>query len=122
MRGRPSENTVKPSKWVLETKDITYYYDAKKNPNGCWKSINHDTTKHPKPKIDQKPYGKLPVVMVFKTSKRSNARTKIKVFNKNVDYILTAKKLPGVPEIAEILEIGIGKSFIDSYKQKYNLT
>jgi len=31
-RGRPSENTVKPSKWVLETGNMTYYYDVKKNP------------------------------------------------------------------------------------------
>jgi hypothetical protein len=49
-------------------------------------------------------YGKNPVVvMVFKTSNRSNAKTKIKVFNKNIDYILSAKKLPGIPEKAEWL-------------------
>ena len=59
--------------------------------------------------------------MVFKTSNRSNARTKIKVFNKNIDYIITAKKLPGVPEKAEIVELGVGRSFISKYKQKYNL-
>ena len=61
--------------------------------------------------------------MVFKTSNRSNAKTKIKVWkNENVDYILTAKKLPGVPEKAEILDIGIGSSFIEEYSKKYNLT
>ena len=80
-RGRPSENTVKPNKWVLETGNMTYYYDVKKNPNGCWKSVNNDTTKYPKPKIDQRPYGKSPVVMVFKTSNRSNAKTKMKIYN-----------------------------------------
>ena len=32
MRGRPSENTVKPKKWVLETSNATYYYDVKKEP------------------------------------------------------------------------------------------
>jgi hypothetical protein len=66
-------------------------------------------------------YGKSPVVMVFKSSNRSNAKTKMKVFNKNIDYIISAKKLPGVPETAEIVELAVGKSFIDKYKQKYNL-
>ena len=120
-RGRPSEQVERPSKWVLETSDTSYYYDKNKNPNGCWKVVNHDTTKYPKPKIEQRSYGKSPVVMVFKTSNRSNAKTKMKVFRKNIDYVLTAKKLPGVPEIAEILEVGVGKSFIDQWNKKYNL-
>ena len=60
--------------------------------------------------------------MVFNTSNRSNARTKMKVWNnENIDYILTAKKLPGVPEKAEILNIGVGSSFIEEYSKKYNL-
>jgi hypothetical protein len=67
-------------------------------------------------------YGKEPVVMVFKTSNRSNAKTKIKVFNKNIDYVNGAKKLPGVPEKAEILELAVGRSYINKYKQKYNLS
>ena len=120
-RGRPSENIVKPTKWVLETDNITYYYDVNKNPNGCWKSVSNDTTKYPKPKIDQRMYGKSPVVVVFKTSNRSNAKTKIKVINKNIDYVLSAKKIPGIPTIAEWLDVGVGKSFISRYKQKYNL-
>ena len=120
-RGRPSENIVKPTKWVLETDNITYYYDVNKNPNGCWKSVSNDTTKYPKPKIDQRMYGKSPVVIVFKTSNRSNAKTKIKVINKNIDYVLSAKKIPGIPTIAEWLDVGVGKSFISRYKQKYNL-
>ena len=44
-RGRPSENVVKPTKWVLETGNTSYYYDQNKNSNGCWKVVNHDTTK-----------------------------------------------------------------------------
>ena len=60
-------------------------------------------------------------VIVFKTSNRSNAKTKMKVINKNIDYVLSAKKIPGVPDTAEWLEIGVGKSFVDKYKQKYNL-
>ena len=55
-----------------------------------------------------------PVVMTFKTSNRSNARVKQKVIrNKNVDEVLDVKtKIPGIPEKAIILEIGLGKSFI----------
>jgi len=120
-RGRPSENVEKPKKWKLDSGDVIYYYDVDKNPNGCWKVVNNDTTKYPKPKIDQKMYGKNPVVMVFKTSNRSNAKTKMKVFNKNIDYIISAKKLPGVPEKAEILDLAVGRSYIDRYKEKYSL-
>ena len=121
-RGRPNEQVEKLDKWVLNSKDVTYYYDKNKSENGCWKTVSHDTTKYPKPKIDQRTYGGHPVVMVFKTSNRSNAKTKMKVINKNIDYVLTAKKLPGVPEKAEILDLGVGKSFISKYQQKYNLT
>ena len=55
-----------------------------------------------------------PVVVTFKTSNRSNARVKQKVIrNKNVDEVLDVKKkIPGIPEKAIILEIGLGKSFI----------
>ena len=101
---------------------MIYKYDVDKNPFGCYSSeATFQAGEKSKPKIDQKPYGKHPVVMVFKTSNRSNAKTKIKVFNKNIDYILSAKKLPGIPEKAEILQLAVGKSFISKYKQKYNL-
>ena len=64
----------------------------------------------------------MPVVMVFKTSNRSNAKTKMKVWkNTNIDYILTQDKLPGVPDKAVILELGVGESLIEKYKLKYNL-
>tara|TARA_Y100000356_G_C11206634_1_gene260894 strand:+ start:545 stop:928 length:384 start_codon:yes stop_codon:yes gene_type:complete len=122
-RGRPSEQVVKLDKWILDTEDSTWYYDKNKNKNGCWK-VEQKFQPGSKPtieKIDPKPYGKMPTVVVFKTSNRSNARTKIKVINKNVDYVISAKKLPGIPEKAEWLEIGIGRSFIEQYKKKYNL-
>ena len=65
----------------------------------------------------------MPVVMVFKTSNRSNAKTKMKVWNnENIDFILSAPKLPGVPSKAEILDIGVGKTFIKHYAEKYDLT
>ena len=66
-----------------------------------------------------------PTVLVFKTSNRSNAKTKIKVYKtKNIDEIidgLEEGKLPGVPKKAEVLELGLGKSFIKKYKQQYSL-
>ena len=41
--------------------------------------------------IKGKAYGKQPVVLVFKTSNRSNAKTKIKIFrNENIDYIISS--------------------------------
>ena len=121
-RGRPSENVEKLDQWVLDTEDMIYKYDINKNPNGCYSvESKFKVGEKAKPDIDQRMYGKNPVVMVFKTSNRSNAKTKIKVFNKNVDYIISAKKLPGVPEKAEIIELAVGRSFISKYKQKYNL-
>ena len=60
--------------------------------------------------------------MVFKTSKNSNAKTKLKVWNNtNIDYIITQTKLPGVPDKSVILELGVGKALIDSWKLKYSL-
>ena len=58
-----------------------------------------------------------PVVVTFKTSNRSNAKTKINVINnKNVDEVLDVNtKIPGIPENAVILEIGLGESFIEKF-------
>ena len=68
------------------------------------------------------PYPKEPVVLVFKTSNRSNAKTKMKVWrNESIDWIITQDKLAGVPSNAEILELGVGALFIKKYKSKYNL-
>ncbi len=67
------------------------------------------------------PYIKAPVVLVFKTSNRSNAKTKMKIFkNKNID-IVNEKKMPGVPEKAIILELGIGTRLEQMWRKKYNL-
>ena len=125
-RGRPSENVVKKTKYKLEFEDSIWYFDDKKSKNGAYKveQIQPKGERTGKIKIQKgKAYGKMPVVMVFKTSNRSNARTKMKIWNnENVDYINSAKKLPGVPEKAEILELGVGSSFIEEYSKKYNLT
>ena len=134
-RGRPTENdeVVKvyeqifheyPSKPELgET--TTWYYDVDKAPNGPYKVETKfpKGVKYPKVKIEKnKTYGKIPVVLVFKTSNRSNAKTKMKVWrNTNIDYIASADKLPGVPEKAVILHLSIGEGFVKKYKQEYNL-
>lgn len=67
------------------------------------------------------PYHKENVTIVFKTSNRSNAKTKIKTFrNKTIDDILD-KKLPGVPDNAVIVEIAMGSQFEERLKAKYKL-
>lgn len=70
-----------------------------------------------------KAYGDQPVVVVFKTSNRSNAQTKMKVFNnRNVDEVIDEKiKLPGIPETAIWLEVGVGENFIEKWNLKYKL-
>ena len=62
-------------------------------------------------------YIKGPVVVTFKTSNRSNARIKQKVIrNKNVDEVLDVNtKIPGIPQNAIILSVGLGKSFIEKF-------
>jgi|688.fasta_scaffold806565_2 hypothetical protein len=66
-------------------------------------------------------YHKSNVTIVFKTSNRSNAKMKLKTFrNKSIDDILE-KKLPGVPDNAIIVELGIGEIFEQKFKQKYKL-
>ncbi len=133
-RGRPSEQIEKVTKYIQLCKEIPskpelgwqskFYFDEKISKNGAYK-VEHTPPKGHRfksPKIEQRAYGKMPVVMVFKTSNRSNTKTKIKVFNQSIDYIISSKKLPGVPEKAEIVELGVGKSFISKYKKKYNLT
>ena len=62
-----------------------------------------------------------PVTIIFKTSDRSNAQTKMKIFrNRSVDEVLT-QKLPGVPDKAVILEVGIGSKFEEIWRQKYKI-
>ena len=133
-RGRPSEQVEIRTKWTQEyiqypskpelgIKSL-WHYDVDKASNGPFKTeINYPKGyKFSKLKIDKKSYQSQVVVMVFKTSNRSNAKTKMKFWrNTNIDYVISTNKLPGVPENAIILELGVGESFIDSYKLKYNL-
>jgi hypothetical protein len=66
-----------------------------------------------------------PTVLVFKTSNRSNAKTKMKVYKtKNIDEVidkLEKNKLPGVPAKAEVLDLGIGESMVKKFEEQYSL-
>jgi len=134
-RGRPSENVEIKPKFTRVYKDVptkpeigeisTWVYNLDKFKNGPISvSIEYPKDfKHSKPKIDKtQQYGIGPVVMVFKTSKRKNAKVKMKVWkNTNIDYINGVSTLPGVPDDAPILELGVGKSYVNLWKDKYNL-
>ena len=39
----------------------------------------------------------------------------------NIDYIISAPTLPGVPDNAIILDVAVGESYINSFKLKYSL-
>lgn len=66
-------------------------------------------------------YVKQPVVVVYKSSNRSNATTKMKVIrNKNIDQV-NEEKIAGISDKAVVIELGVGEYFIDQWKQKYNL-
>ena len=68
-------------------------------------------------------YPKIPIVIVFATSKNSNAKIKIKcVSNRNIDELIDLNyRIPGIPDKAIIKEVGMGKIFIERYKKKYGI-
>jgi len=135
-RGRPSEQPAVlrekytqtfyevPSKPELGSKSV-WYYDRSKSTFGPYKvEITYPKNyKFEKVKvIKNQSYGGMPVVMVFKTSNRSNAKTKMKIWNNtNIDYIISADNLPGVPDNAVVLELGVGETFITKWQSEYNL-
>ena len=62
-----------------------------------------------------------PIVVVWKKSKHGRSKPKMKVFKtKHVDDILDGK-VAGIPKDAIYLEIGVGESFIETYKKKHKL-
>jgi len=134
-KGRIKENDTVLDNWIITSYEYpnkpelgyksVWHFDRSKNPNGCFK-VDHTPAKgekQPKIKVSKtQTYGGMPVAMVFKTSKNANAKTKIKIWrNTNIDYIITQDKLPGVPEKAVILELGIGENNIKNWKSKYSL-
>ena len=135
-KGRPKETPpVQLDKWTREFCEVptkpelgwkmNWYYDKSKNSNGPYKTeISYPKGyKHEKFKADKgKAYNGQSIVMVFKTSDRSNAKTKMKVWShENIDYIISAPSLPGIPNTAIILETAIGEGFIEFFKSKYSL-
>jgi hypothetical protein len=135
-KGRPKETPpVQLDKWTREFCEVptkpelgwrmNWYYDKSKNVNGPYKTeISYPKGyKHEKFKADKgKAYNNQSVVMVFKTSSRSNAKTKMKVWShENIDYIISAPSLPGIPNTAIILETAVGEGFIEFFKSKYSL-
>jgi hypothetical protein len=66
---------------------------------------------------------KSPVGVIFLTSNRTNAQTKIKIFkNKTVDELLDCDFItPGIPTKAIIKEVMIGENLITSAIKRYNI-
>lgn len=68
-------------------------------------------------------YPKVPIVIAFATSNRSNAKTKIKVVrNRTIDDLIDCNYIiPGISAKAVIKEVGMGEIFIERYKKKYGI-
>lgn len=68
-------------------------------------------------------YPKVPIVIAFATSNRSNAKSKIKVVrNRTIDDLIDCNYvIPGIPAKSVIKEVGMGEIFIERYKKKYNI-
>lgn len=64
----------------------------------------------------------IPIVVVHK-GPRKNSKIQLEIFNNTrVDDIIDSKKrIPPIPHENEILEIGVGESFVDRYKKKYKI-
>jgi len=124
-RGRPKEAQEPWVKREMKSSymgvEIKYKFDKSIHPTATISTEVKGLSKN-KPKIDPKQkYTNDPVVVVFKTSNRSNAQTKMKVFkNKNIDDVITNKQ-PGIPENAVWLNVGVGENFIEEYQLKYKL-
>jgi hypothetical protein len=68
-------------------------------------------------------YPKIPIVIAFATSNRSNAKNKIKIVrNRSIDDLIDCNYIiPGISAKAVIKEVGMGEIFIERYKKKYNI-
>ena len=68
-------------------------------------------------------YPKVPIVIAFATSNRSNAQHKVKVVrNRTIDDLIDCNYIiPGISSKAVIKEVGIGNIFIERYKKKYGI-
>ena len=68
-------------------------------------------------------YPKVPIVIAFATSNRSNAKYKVKVIrNRTIDDLIDCNYIiPGISAKAVIKEVGMGEIFIERYKKKYGI-
>jgi len=66
---------------------------------------------------------RIPEVVVVHKKPRKNGKVFLEVFeNTRVDDIINARKLkPLIPKENEILDIGVGISFVERYKKKHKL-
>jgi hypothetical protein len=63
-------------------------------------------------------------VVVVHKGPRKNSKIILEVYSDGTrvdDIISTTKRKPLIPKESEILEIGIGISFVERYKKKYKL-
>jgi len=65
----------------------------------------------------------IPQVVVVHKKPRKNGKVFLEVFeNTRVDDIINARKLkPLIPKENEIIDIGVGISFVERYKKKHKL-
>ena len=66
---------------------------------------------------------RIPEVVVVHKKPRKNGKVFLEVFeNTRIDDIIaTNKRKPLIPKENEILELGVGISFVEKYKKKYKL-
>lgn len=66
---------------------------------------------------------RIPEVVVVHKKPRKNGKVFLEVFeNTRIDDIIaTNKRKPLIPKENEILELGVGISFVERYKKKYKL-
>jgi len=63
---------------------------------------------------------KLPVVVVYK--KPTTKKYSLLVSESEIDdIILSTKRNPIIPSTCEIIDIGIGESFVKLFKKQYNI-
>jgi len=64
---------------------------------------------------------KIPTVVVYKKSSKSKKHYLL-ITEEHVDEIINnQKRKPILPNNYEIVEIGVGESFIEKYKKEYNI-
>lgn len=65
----------------------------------------------------------VPPIVVIHKGPRKNSKIQLQIFNSmRVDDIIDGnKRKPPIPHSHEILDMGVGESFVERYKKKYKL-